>query len=89
MNIHSKFNITEFKNHNNDEFKVEVIVTNTLTTVIGETGAKVSVCSLQQAKKWKLTLKMFPSNMRLKPFNSNTIKVELLVQTQFLSSGIS
>ena len=85
MNIHSKFNITEFKNHNNDEFKVEVIV----TTVIGETGAKVSVCSLQQAKKWKLTLKMFPSNMRLKPFNSNTIKVELLVQTQFLSSGIS
>ena len=34
------------KTHNNDEFKVEVIVNNTLTTVIADTGAKVSVYSL-------------------------------------------
>ena len=50
---------------------------NTLTTVTADTGAKVSVCNLQQAKKCKLTEKMFPSNTRLKPFNnSNPIKIE-------------
>ena len=48
------------KTHNNNEFKVEVIVNNTLRTVIPDTGAKVSVCSLRQAKTWKLTEKMFP-----------------------------
>ena len=50
------------KTHNNNEFKVEVIGNSTLTTVIADTGAKVSVCSLRQAKKWKLTEKMFLSN---------------------------
>ena len=43
------------KTHNNSKFKMEVIMNNTLATVTGETGAKVSVCSLRQAKKWKLT----------------------------------
>ena len=49
---------------------------NTLTTVTADTGAKVSVYNLQKVKKWKLTEKMFPSNTRLKPFNSNPIKIE-------------
>ena len=55
---------------------MKVIVNNTLTTVMVKTGARVSICSLRQAKKWKLTEKMFPSNTRLKPFNSHPIKVE-------------
>ena len=55
---------------------MEVIVNNILTTVIADTGGKISVCSLRKAKKWKLTEKMFPSNTRLKLFNSNPIKVE-------------
>ena len=50
------------KTHNNNEFKVEVIGNSTLATVIADTGAEVSVCSLRQAKKWKLTEKMFLSN---------------------------
>ena len=49
---------------------------NTLTIVIPDTGAKVSFCNPQHAKKWKLTEKMFPSNTRLKPSNSNPIKIE-------------
>ena len=34
------------KTYNNSEFKVEVIVNNTLTTLIADTGAKVSIFSL-------------------------------------------
>ena len=34
------------KAHSNNEFKVEVIVNNTLTTVTADTGARVSACSL-------------------------------------------
>ena len=49
---------------------------NILKTVITDTGPKVSVFSLQQAKKWKLFDKMFPSNTKLRPFNSHPIKVE-------------
>ena len=64
------------KNQYNGDFKVEVVVNNTLATVIADTGAKVSVCSLEQAKKWKLTDKMFSTNTKLKPFNSDPIKVE-------------
>ena len=64
------------KNQYNGDFEVEVVVNNTLTTVIADTGAKVSVCSLEQAKKWKLTGKTFSTNTKLKPFNSDPIKVE-------------
>ena len=52
------------KNQYNGDFEVEVVVNNTLTTVIADTGAKVSVCSLEQAKKWKLTDKMFSTNTK-------------------------
>ena len=39
------------KTHSNNKFKVDVIVNNTLTTVMADIGARVSVCSLRQAKK--------------------------------------
>ena len=64
------------KNQCNEDFTVEVVVNNTLATVIADTEAKVSVCSLEQAKKWKLTGKTFSTNTKLKPFNSDPIKVE-------------
>ena len=38
------------KNQYNGDFKVEVVVNNTLATVIADTRTKVSVCSWQQAK---------------------------------------
>ena len=75
----SLFRITTqnvLKNQYNGDFKVEVVVNNTLATVTADTGAKFSVCSLQQAKKWKLTDKMFSTNTKLRPFNSDPIKVE-------------
>ena len=54
------------KNQCNEDFAVEVVVNNTLATVIADPGAKVSVCSLEQAKKWKLMDKMFTRNTKLK-----------------------
>ena len=62
------------KANSNNDFKVEVIVNNTLTKVMAYT--LVNICSLQQVKKWNLTEKMLPSNIRLKPFDNNPIKVE-------------
>ena len=64
------------KNQYSGDFKVEVFVNNNLATVTADTKTKVSVCSLQQAKKWKLMDKMFSTNTKLKPFNCDLIKVE-------------
>ena len=58
------------------DFNVEVVINNNLGRIIVDTGAKVSVCSLSQAKEWKLSEKMVPSKTKLKPFNSDPIKVE-------------
>ena len=57
-------------------FKVEVVTNNTLGTIIIDTGSKIRICSLQQVKKWKSFDKMFPLNTKLKPLNSDPIKVE-------------
>ena len=73
------FRITTSSNRSNQyngNFKVEVIVNNSLAKVIADTGAKVSVCSLRQAKQWGLSDKMYKSHTKLKPFNSELISVE-------------
>ena len=62
-----------------EEMSTEGIVYSYLKTLmvfIADTGAKVSVCSLEQAKKRKLIDKMFSTYIKLKPFNSDPIKVE-------------
>ena len=64
----------------NHDFKTEVVVNNFLATVIPDTGAKVSVCGTKQAEKWNLLEKMLPSKTKLKPYNSEPIKVEGVVR---------
>ena len=64
------------KNQYNLDFKVQVIINNSLAKVIADTGAKVTVCRLRQAKQWGLYDKMYKSNIKLKPFNSELISVE-------------
>ena len=64
----------------NHDFKTEVVVNNILATVIPDTGAKVSVCGTKQAEKWNLLEKMLPSKTKLKPYNSEPIKVEGVVR---------
>ena len=63
-------------NQYNSDCKVEIIINNSLAKVIADTGAKVSVCSLRQARQWGLYDKIYKSNTKLKPFNSELISVE-------------
>ena len=83
QNTDETYNINLFRittsnrtNQYNSGFKVEVIINNSLVKVIADTGAKVTVCSLRQAKQWGLYDKMYKSNAKLKPFNSELISVE-------------
>ena len=56
-----------------DDFKVQVLVNNHLDKVLADTGAGVSVCGLDTAKKWNLLDCMSDTKVRIKPYNSNTI----------------
>ena len=51
---------------------------NSLAKIITDTGAKVSVCSLRQAKQWGLYDKIYKPITKLKPFNSE-LRVRSLV----------
>ena len=57
----------------NDDFNVQLVINNHLDSVLADTGAKVSVCSLKQAKKWDLVDRMIPSKVRIKPYKSPVI----------------
>ena len=48
-------------------FKVQVIINNSLDTLLADTGTHVSVCGIIQAKKWNLLSMMVPSNCTAKP----------------------
>ena len=50
---------------NKSDFLVQVIVNNSLDTVIVGTGTHVSVCGTQQAKKWNLLAKLVPSSAKI------------------------
>ena len=41
--------------HNKKDFKVQVIINNSLDTVVADTGARISVCGTTQAKKVEST----------------------------------
>ena len=63
-------------NQYNGDFKVEVVINNSLAKVAADTGARVSVCSFRQARQWGLYDKIYKSNTKLKPFNSELISVK-------------
>ena len=58
------------------DFKVEVIVNNSLVSLIADTGARISVCSMREAEKWGILPKMIPSKAKIKPYNSDPIPVQ-------------
>ena len=55
--------------------KVQVIINNSLDTVLADTGAHISVCGTIQAKKWNLLSMMVPSKVKIKAYKSNAIPV--------------
>ena len=58
-----------------DDFNVQLVINNHLDSVLADTGAKVSVCSLKQAKKWNIIERMNESKVRIKPYKSTAIPV--------------
>ena len=60
---------------NRNDFKAQVVVNNHLGTVIADTGARVSVCGMIQARRWGLLDRMVRSKTKIKPYNSTPIPV--------------
>jgi len=56
-----------------EDFKVKLIINNSMDTVLADTGAKVAVCSKKQAEKWNLLERMVPSHVKIKPYKSTSI----------------
>ena len=56
-----------------DDFKVQLVVNNSLDSILADTGAKVSVCSRKQAEKWNLIDRMMPTKIKIKPYKSPAI----------------
>ena len=52
------------------DFKVQVVINNTLDTVVADTGARISVCGTAEANKWGILGKMTKSKKKIKPYNS-------------------
>ena len=57
------------------DFNSQIVINNSLATVLADTGASISVCGREQARKWNLLSRMVPTNTKIKPYNSLTIPV--------------
>ena len=57
------------------DFNVQVVINNHLDRVVADTGARISVCGTAQARKWGLLDKLSPSKVKVKPYQSEPIKV--------------
>ena len=56
-----------------NDFKVQVLINNKLDSVLADTGAGVSVCGLETAKRWNLLDRMSKSAVQIKPYKSKAI----------------
>ena len=60
---------------NSHNFKATVMVNNKLTKLLADTGARVSVCGMKQAKDWGILSLLQPSTAKIRPYQSNPIPV--------------
>ena len=72
-NVQLLNNLPKFIAVKND-FKKNLLVNSLLVKILIDTGAKVSVCGVQQAKLWEFN-KMKPSFATTHPYNSAPVKV--------------
>ena len=75
----SLLNISALSSPNKEElndFRTQLIINNHLSTTLVDTGAKISACSVNDAKKWGLLEKAYPSKHKIKPYNSPAIPVK-------------
>ena len=68
------FRITNSKEaKGNGDFRTELLINNHLDTVLADTGAGISVCSLDAEKRWDIVDRMCDTTLRIKPYKSKTI----------------
>ena len=67
--------LPKHKSNLTTDFRVSVIVNNSVARPIADTGAGVAVCGSVQAKNWNLLDRMVPSKVKLKPYGSTPIPV--------------
>ena len=60
---------------NPHDFKCRLLINNRYAKILVDTGAKVSVCGMKQAKIWGLLDKMTPSTTKIHPYNSDPIQI--------------
>ena len=67
--------VPKYLKRKSNDFKVGMSVNNRYTKLLVDTGAKVSVCGMKQARAWGLLDKIVPSDAKIHPYNSTPIKV--------------
>ena len=71
------YNVNLFRisnsNDSTEDFKTELLINNHLDTVLADTGAGISVCSLGTARKWNIADRMTKTNLKIKPYKSKSI----------------
>ena len=70
------YNVNVFKltkSNMKSDFLFEMIINNHFDKVLADTGAAVSVCGAEQAKKWGLFDRMSKSIVKIKPYKSQPI----------------
>lgn len=61
--------------HEGHEFNARVLLNNKIVKLLVDTGAKVSVCGMKQAKAWDLLDRLQPSTAKIRPYQSAPIAV--------------
>ena len=57
------------------DFKARVMINNKLVNLLVDTGAKVSVCGMNQAASWGILDQLQPSAAKIRPYQSEPIAV--------------
>ena len=55
------------------DFKAQMLINNCLDTVLADTGAGVSVCGVNTARKWNVLDRMSKTSVQIKPYGSSAI----------------
>ena len=71
-----KINVSNSPTNNLKKFKAQVIINNYLSTVLIDTGEKVSACSALQATKWGFIEKIQLTQHKIKSLNSLQMSVK-------------
>ena len=76
-----RFQANKNKDEDAIDFHARVLVKNKLVNMLADTGAKVSVIGMKQAKDWGLLSLLQPSSVKIRPYQSAPIPVRGKITT--------